>query len=195
MLVELNIPVVNVKLANANVPLVNVTVPVPYNANAAPNVVVPDVLLIINAPNVALPLLVIVPVLLIVAVKERNVPPFDNVNELKFIVVAGIENAVVPKSRLLNHDPVVNVGGKLIPVPNVKFGALALVPPAVLPKSNVRVKSVSPVNPPVPVHVNPVAVAINKPVELPLPSAILLVPKLIERVFALSDLKALIVKL
>jgi len=68
-LFELNIPVLNVKVPNANVPLVNVVVLVAVNAKSAPNVVVPDVLLIVKLVKVVLPLLVIVPVPTIVGVK------------------------------------------------------------------------------------------------------------------------------
>jgi hypothetical protein len=52
---------------------------VPDKVNVSPNVVVPDVVLIVNTPNVVLVLLVIVPVPNITAVNVENVPPLDNV--------------------------------------------------------------------------------------------------------------------
>ena len=99
--VELNIPVVNVNPFNANVPLVNVVVPVAANVNVAPSEVVPEVLLIVRAPKVVLPLLVIVPVPTIVAVSVLNVPPLLNVSEFKFNTVVPGLNIVVPKLNVL----------------------------------------------------------------------------------------------
>jgi len=88
------------------------------------------------------------------------VPVLDNVNPFKFSAVVPGLNEVVPKSNVLNQLAVVNVP-TLAPVVNVKFGALDVVPPAVLPKTNVLVLLIAAtVNPPVPVYVNPVAVAI-----------------------------------
>ena len=101
MLLELNIPVVKVKPANANVPLVNVTVEFVATVNAEPNVVTPDVLLIVNTVNVILPLLVMVPVPTIFAVKVLNVPPDESVSPFKFNVVVPGLNAVVPKFNVL----------------------------------------------------------------------------------------------
>ena len=133
VLVELNIPVVKSNPFNANVPLDNVVVPVAVNVNAAANVVVPDVLLTVSAPNVVLVLGVIVPVPTIVAVNVVNVPPLLNVSEVKFkLVVPGL-NAVVPKLSVLNQLPVVNVI-TAVPLPvNVKLGLLGeFAGPAVL---------------------------------------------------------------
>ena len=79
----------------------------------------------------------------------------------------------------------------LAPVVNVRFGALVVVPPAVLPQVNVLVTAIAAtVNPPVPVYVNPVVVAIlNTTVAAvvcdnaidPVPNAILRVLALVER--------------
>ena len=49
VLLELKIPVVKSKPFSTSAPLVNVVVPVATVARAVPNVVVPDVLLIVNA--------------------------------------------------------------------------------------------------------------------------------------------------
>lgn len=71
-------------------------------------------------------------------------------------------------------------------------------PPAVEPKVNILPKVlVSHVNPPVPVYVNPVAVAIDNIVVFELCNTILPDPKLIERVLALleSNIPVVIVKL
>lgn len=74
-------------------------------------------------------------------------------------LMAGV--LVVPvKFNTSNHDPFVNVG-TAAPLVIDKFGAFVAVPPAVLPKVNVLVTDTSVVNPPVPVQVNPVAVAID----------------------------------
>ena len=83
-------------------------------------------------------LVVIVPVPTIVAVNAVYVPLLDNVNPFKFNVVVPGLNEVVPKSNVLNQLAVVSVA-TLAPVVNVKFGALDVVPPAVLPQVNVLV--------------------------------------------------------
>jgi len=132
---------------------------------------------------------VIVPVPLIVELNAVYVPVLDNVNPFKFsAVVPGLED-VVPKSSVLNQLAVVIVATPA-PVVNVKFGALDVVPP-VVPKVNVLVTLMSgTVNPPVPVYVNPVAVAILNTVVAavvcdnaidPVPNAILRVLALVER--------------
>ena len=145
---ELNIPVVNVKLSRANVPLVNVVVPVATKDIAAASVVVPAVLLIVSAA-IVLPLEVMVPVPRIAAVKLVYVPPLDNVKLFKFKLVAAIVNAVVPKFNKLNQLPVVSVAIDA-PLVNVKFGALVANPP-VVPNLKVLVTDIILVNPPVPV--------------------------------------------
>ena len=68
MPVEANIPVVKSNPLRSRVPLVSVLVPVAINASASPNVVVPEVLLIVNAAMVLL-LLRILPVPTMVADK------------------------------------------------------------------------------------------------------------------------------
>ena len=141
-------------------PLVNVVVLVAANDSGAANVVVPEVLLIVNDTNVVLLLLVMVPVPNIVGVMVVYVPVADNVKSPAMFsaVVPGL-NEVVPKFRLSNQLAVVNVATDA-PVVNVKLGALVTEPPAVAPKLNVLVLLISAtVNPPVPVRVNPVAVA------------------------------------
>ena len=196
VLVELNIPVVKVNPANASVPLVNVVVALVFIVSAAANVVVPDVLLITNAPNVVLVFGVIVPVPLIVAVNELNVPPLDSVKLFKFNPVLPALNAEVPKLSVLNQLPLVNVIA-LVPLPvSVKFGALSEEPPAVLPKLTVLVIEASVVKPPVPVYVNPVAVATSNTsvAAVVCANTILFVPKLTERVVALSELNLPVVK-
>jgi hypothetical protein len=193
--VELNMPVVNVNPANANVPLVNVAVPIAVNEKAAPNVVVPDVLLIVKFTNVAFPLPMIVPVPTKVGVKLVNVPLVLKVRLFKFNAVAAIVNAVVPKSSLLNQLPVVNVI-ILVPLPvNVTFGDIVVLPP-VVPKTNILVTEASVVKPPVPVYVKPVAVVICNtvwPADV-CANTILVVPKSIERVFELFELNIPTVK-
>ena len=159
VLLELKIPVVKLKPLSTSAPLVNVVVPVAINANADPNVVVPDVLLIVNAAMVLL-LLVIVPVPTMVAVKVLYVPPLDNVKlpAMLSAVVPGL-NAVVPKLRSSNQLAVVNVA-IAVPLPvKLKLGALVAVPP-VVPNVKVLVTEASEVNPPVvPVRVKPVTIA------------------------------------
>ena len=132
--------------------------------NAAASVVVPAPLLITNGPSVVLVFGVIVPVPRIVAVNAVNVPPLDNVKLFKFkLVVPGL-NTVVPKFNVLNQLPVAKAITD-IPVPViVMFGELADVPPAVLPKKTALATVAVVVNPPVPVRVNPVAVAISNTV-------------------------------
>jgi hypothetical protein len=119
--------------------------------NAAANVVVPAPLLMTNGPNVVFPLLVIVPVPLIDAVREVNVPPVESVKPFKFKLVAAIVNAVVPKLNVLNQLAVVNVITEVPDAVRVKFGAFVDVPPAVAPKFTVLVTAAVVVNPPVPV--------------------------------------------
>ena len=162
---ELNIPVLNVKVANASVPLVNVVVLVRDRVNVSPKVVVPDVLLIVSAPNVVLVFDVIVPVPTIVAVNPVNVPPLLNIRSPTIDnAVVGIVNAVVPKLSLLNQLPVVIVAMEA-PVVNVKLGAL-VEEPAVVPNVRVLVLLISAtVKPPVvAVYVKLVAVAISNTV-------------------------------
>lgn len=121
-------------------------------------------------------------------------PPEDNVNPLRFNEVTPIANVVVPKSRLLNQPPVSIVAADA-PLINVKLGALVAEPPAVVPNVNLLPKLIVLTKPPVPVQVKPVAVAILKLLCEPVRFAntILLVPKLIERVFVLFEIRALVV--
>ena len=195
VLVELNIPVVNVNPPKSNVPAVNVVVLVADKVNAAPKVVVYVGLLIFNAANVVLPALLIVPVPTIFAVKLVNVPLLDNVRLFKFSVVAGTANAVVPKSSLLNQLRLVNVA-IAVPLPvNVKLGEISAVPP-VVPNVNVLVIFAAAVNPPVPVKLNPVTVAIDRltAAAVVVDNTMLLVPNAIERVLVLLELNVPIVK-
>jgi hypothetical protein len=163
-LFELNIPVVKVNPAKFNVPLVNVVDAVlSASDNASANVVVPDVLLIVNAA-IVLVFVVIVPVPTITAVSPVNVPPLDSVR-LPLIdkEVVPRTNAVVPKLRLLNQLLELSVT-TAVPLPvSVKFGELVAEPP-VVPNVNVLVIEASVVKPPVPVLVKLVAFAIDNTV-------------------------------
>jgi hypothetical protein len=160
-LFELNIPVVKSNPFRFSVPLVNVVVAV-ASANWSPKVVVP-VLLIVNAA-IVLVLLIIVPVPTIVAVNAVYVPVVLNVKLFKFNAVVPGLNVVVPKFNVLNQLPEVRVITNAPEPVNVKFGPLVDVLP-VVPTVTVLVTDVaSVVNPPVPVRVNPVAVAILKTV-------------------------------
>ena len=95
---------------------------------------------------------VVVPELSIVTVKPVYVPLDDSIRlPAADSDVAGIAKLVVPKSRLLNHPPVVNVAMDA-PVVNDNLGAVVVEPPDVLPTLNVLVLAISAtVNPPVPV--------------------------------------------
>ena len=124
VLEPLKIPVVKSYPFNDNVPLVNVAIPVAVVESGAPNDVVLLTLAIVKATNVALPLLIIVPVPTNVIVIEVYVPVADNVSEFTLSEVIPGLNAVVPKSRLLNQPPVVIViTDAPLPV-NVTFGDL-----------------------------------------------------------------------
>ena len=151
LLLELNIPVVNVFPLRSNIPDVNVVVALVTNDKLPPtNVVVPEVVLIVNDAIVLL-FGVIVPVPTIFAVKPVNVPLVDNVNPRKFNDVVGTANAVVPKLNVLNQLPVVNVPID-VPLPvNVKLGEFVDEPPELEPKAYVLVVDASAVKPPVPV--------------------------------------------
>jgi hypothetical protein len=86
--------------------------------------------------------------------------PLDDNTKLPFIfkVVVPSVNDVEPKSRLLNQLAVVNVATEA-PVVNVRFTAVVVEPP-VVPNVSVRVLAMSAtVNPPGPVYVKPVTVA------------------------------------
>ena len=96
---------VKLKVAKSIVPAVCVYV---VQLNAPVNVVVPAPLLIVK-PAIVLPLVLVVPVPTIVIDRLVNVPLLDNVKLFRFNVVAGTVNAVVPKFKLLNQLPVVNV--------------------------------------------------------------------------------------
>ena len=135
---------------SASVPAVKVVVLVADSVNSSPSDTVIPVPLIVNAPNVVLVLLVMVPDATIVAVKLLNVPPLDNVKLSKFNAVVPGLNAVVPKFNTPNQLPVVNVC-TAVPLPvNDKLGEFADVPP-VVPNTYVLVTAASDVNPPVPV--------------------------------------------
>ena len=82
------------------------------------------------------------------------------------------------------------------PIVNERFGAVAVEPPAVLPQVIVLGVVILPIeNPPVPLGVNPVSVAIANTVVALALSVIILLPKLIARVFVLSELNTPVVKL
>jgi hypothetical protein len=150
-----NVALVTAYVKQASVPCVSVRAPLRVSAPA--KVAVPVVLTI--SVGSVLPLLVMVPVPTIVGVKLVNVPPVDNVSPFKFNAVAATANAVEPKSNRLNQLAVVNV---CIAVPlsvSDKLGALVAVPP-VVPNTSVLVTEASVVNPPVPVYVKLVTMAI-----------------------------------
>ena len=177
-----NVALCTLYTEQANVPCARVRAPL--TVSAALRVAVPALL----TPNPArvFPLLVIVPVLLIVALNEVYVPPLDNVMVFTFTEVVPGSNEVVPKYSVLNQLPVVSVA-TLAPVVNVKFGALVVVPPAVLPQVNVLGVDMSgTVNPPGPVRVNPVRVAIVNASVFIFPG--LALPNAIERVVELLEL-------
>lgn len=195
VLVETKVPVVSVKLFSTRAPLVNVVAPVATRLNALPNVVVPDTLLIVNAA-IVLPLLKILPVPTVVRLSDVNVPPDDNVRSpAMFRVVAGRAKAVVPNVRLSNQLAVVSV---MIAVPlpvNDRLGALVAVPP-VVPNTHVLVIDASVVNPPVPVQLKPVAIAMLNTVVAAVvcDSTMLFDPNAIDRVLVLVELKIPVVK-
>lgn len=158
----LKVPAVNVaapELVKLNVAKLIVPAVCTYDVhpNAAAKVTVPAPLFTVNAA-IVLPLGVMVPVPTAFILKEVKVPPVDSVKPFKFNVVAAIANAVVPKFKMLNQLAVVMVA-IAVPAPvKERFGAFVVVPP-VVPNVNVLVIEASAENPPVPVQVNPVAVA------------------------------------
>jgi hypothetical protein len=78
------------------------------------------------------------------------VPLDDKLIESTLMAVAGIANAVVPKSKTPNQLAVVMVAIAVPDPVNERFGAIADVPP-VVPKVYVLVTAASDRNPPVPV--------------------------------------------
>lgn len=94
-----------------------------------------------------------------VGINAVYVPPLAKVSVPTNMDVAAGVDVVLPKFKELNQLPVVMVG-MAAPVVNVKFGALAVEPPAVDPKLNVFVTPRSEINPPVPAIVKLVASAI-----------------------------------
>lgn len=193
-LLELNAPVVSVNPAKSNVPVVNVKVLVEPKVNAPVRVVVP-VPLAIN-PLIVLPFVVKVPSPTMSRDKLVYVPLVDNIRVLTFNEVPGSANAVVPKSNRLNQLPVVSVAMAVPDPVKVKFGALVVVPPAVLPTVYVLVISAAALNPPVPVQENPVIVGINKFVAaaVVVANVMLLAPNAMTRVFKLFETKVPMVR-
>jgi hypothetical protein len=193
-LLELNAPVVSVNPAKSNVPVVNVKVLVELRVNAPVRVVVP-VPLAIN-PLIVLPFVVKVPLPTMSRDKLVYVPPVDNIRVLTFNEVPGSANAVVPKSNRLNQLPVVSVAMAVPDPVKVKFGALVVVPPAVLPTVNVLVISAAALNPPVPVQENPVIVGINRFVAaaVVVANVMLLAPNAMTLVFELFETKVPMVR-
>jgi hypothetical protein len=191
---ELNIPVVKSKPLKSIVPLVSVTVPVADSVSADEKVVVP-VWLIVNAPNVVLPLPSTTPVALIEAVSALKLPPLLNVRLFKFNDVVATVNAVVPKLSLLNQLAVVNVITD-VPEPVNDSGNELVAEPPVVPKVTVLVVEASVTKPPVPVAEKPVTVPIDRTVVAAVAwfNMMLLVPNAIERVLVLLELNAPTVK-
>jgi len=196
VLLELKIPVASVKLFSTRAPLVNVVVPVATKLNASLNVVVPDTLLIVNAA-IVLPLLMILPVPTMFRVSDANVPPDDNVRSpTMFRVATGRAKAVVPKLRSLIKLVLVMVT-IATPAPVSDTLAALVASPAVAPMLIVLVIEASVVNPPAPVQVNPVAVAIDTTVVAAtvVAKTMLFVPNKTDLVLALLELKIPVVKL
>jgi hypothetical protein len=159
VLLELKIPPVKSKPPRSSVPAVNVMVAVAMSDWVPPKVNVPPGILTPIPPNCLLNCGVQVCVLVNVGERPVYVPPEAKVSVLTNIVVTFGDDVVVPKFKELNQLPVVMVG-LLLPVVNVKLGALAAEPPAVDPKLNVLVTPRSDMNPPVPAIVKLVASAI-----------------------------------
>jgi len=146
-LVKLNVAPFTSTVEHKSVPLIVVE---PFNKTRA---------------AIVFPLPVSVPVSTIFKVTFVYEPLDDSVIVSTFIIVVDTLDEVVPKSRLLNQLPEPIVIPEA-PLPNVKFGALVAVPPAVLPQLNDLVLPIAAtVNPPGPVYVNPVRVAIFSTVE------------------------------
>lgn len=130
-LLELNAPVVKLKLPRSNVPAVNVVVVVAgtLRVNAPAKVVVPLTQLTVKEA-IVLPFVVIVPVPVVVIAKPVYVPALDNVNPYTF-KLAATANAVVPKSTVLNQLPELSVCTP-VPVPvSVNENPIAADPPVV----------------------------------------------------------------
>ena len=136
-----------------NVPAVYAAAPDPVKLNVAKSTV-PEVCVYVVTPNAPANVKVPAPILtekaaivfpfgvivlesvpIMAALKPVNVPPLDNVKlPAMFNAVAGIANAVVPKSRLSNQLAVVNVC-TAVPLPvSDKLGAIVADPP-VVPKT------------------------------------------------------------
>ena len=125
---------------------------------ALPIVIVTPTVLTVNGPSDAL-LNVYVAVARGLIVVVVYVPVDDSVRAPAMfnVVVPGL-NDVVPKFKFLNQPAVVNVA-ILAPVVNVKFTAFDVEPP-VVPNVNVLVLPIfATVNPPGPVYVNAVTMA------------------------------------
>ena len=160
LLLETKVPVVSVNPFRVRLPLVNVVVLPATKVNASLNVVVPDTLSIVSVP-IVLPLLRMLPVPTMVAVSAVNVAPTadDNVRlPTMFKLVAGRAKAVDPKLRFLIKLVLVMVM-IAAPVPVTDTLGALVASPAVDPTVSVLVMAASAVNPPAPVQVNPVAVA------------------------------------
>jgi len=158
-----NAPLVNTKLVlGFKVPLVKLKVG-PLTVNVVQLAVPATVVVPANNVTAAVvfPLYVSVPEPTTFKINAVYVPVLDNVRLFTFNVDAARVNEVVPKFSVLNQLLEVSVA-TLAPVVNVKFGAVADVPVAVvLPKLNVLVTAMSAtVNPPGPVQLKLVASAI-----------------------------------
>ena len=198
VLLELKIPVVSVYPFSTRLPLVNVVVAVAPVVNASLNDVVPDTLLIVSA-RIVLPLLIILPVPTMFRVSDVKVPPDDSVRSpAMFNVVVGRAKAVDPKVRFLIKlvDVMVTIA---IPAPVSDTLAALVASPAVAAMLIVLVTEASVVNPPGPVKVKLVAVAIDNTVaaavvvdRVILPAVAL--PNAIERVLLLLELNIPVVR-
>ena len=147
---------VKLKDAKSTVPRVIVNT---VHAPASPSVMVIPAALTVNGPS-DLPLNIYVAVARGVIVVVVYVPVDDSVRlpAMFNVVVPGLK-PVVPKFKFLNQPAVVNVA-MLAPVVNVKFTAFDKEPP-VVPNVNVLVLPIfATVNPPGPVYVKLVTIAI-----------------------------------
>ena len=185
---ELNVPIVKLLPPKSNVPAVTIHWEVPVYVCVASNVNVTPVPFTPIPPNCLLNWGDQVCVLVKTGANPVYVPPVANVNVSTLTTVPATELVVPVKVNALNQLPVVIVG-ILAPLVSDKLGALLAKPP-VVPNVNVLVNDIALVKPPVPVQVNPVALAISKltSLEFGVANTILPEPNAMERVFELFEL-------
>lgn len=130
-----------------------------------------------------------------IGVRPVYVPPVANVNVLTNTEVEFTVEVVPVKFSALNQLLVVMLP-IAAPLVIAKFGALVSEPPAVDPNRNVLVTVRLDTNPPVPVYVNPVAVAMANTIWAAVVWVRLMLfdPNTMARVLALSELKMPVVR-